>query len=218
MSFVKPYWLWYFCSFIVVVFLSYSIFTLLKSNALDNSQEKKTTTNYNLSNLKSPCRELTKKDLFLKIEKEGEIVKPRSSMKKINTLMSNPIDWMVQSTDGQVLDLYCYRNKKVFINLWATWCPPCIEELPSLSDFAEKNSQQILVIAVTTEPLKTVTRFIDKSFSDLSKNLKIVQISPEELEHYFPTASLPATYIFNKKGLLEERILGAYDWLQYSLK
>lgn len=220
MSFFKQHWLWFFSFFIFLICLTYSFFIFLKTNQLDNDKHQKTTDiKSDFSSIKSSCRNVTKQDLFLKIKNKNKLSKTSSSLKKMDKLIKEPLDWMLQSLDGSILDLYCYRDKKkVFVNLWATWCPPCIEELPSLSKFAKKNFKEVLVVAVTTEPLGHVRDFLQESFSDLSKELKIARVSSEELENYFSITSLPSTYIFNKKALLEDYIVGAYDWSQYSLK
>ncbi len=164
------------------------------------------------SNLKSPCRDLTGK---------GELKKQKAILfsnrvDRLNELMETPIDWIFKNIKGEVFDLYCYRGKKrILINLWATWCPPCIEELPSLSALAEQ-TKNILVIAVTTESLEVVNSFIQKSFPDLSESLQIVRVSKEELNQYFIPDSLPVTYLFNKEGKLESKILGARNWQEMS--
>ena len=56
--------------------------------------------------------------------------------------MDKPIDMVFKDIHADVIDLYCLRNKKtLIINFWATWCPPCIEELPALSQLAEKHKK-----------------------------------------------------------------------------
>ena len=137
---------------------------------------------------------------------------------QLQKLRSTPIDLVVEDIKGKIWDLYCYRDKKTLvINLWATWCPPCVEELFSLSQLAEKTKEETLVLALSTEPKETLSRFIKRSFPDLGKSLKIVSLPEDKLEKYFPKDSLPVTYIFNKKGKLIEKEIGAKDWNQKEL-
>ena len=167
-----------------------------------------------IKDLESPCRGLVSKK---SLKKQKQVVSSKRA-DQINQLVEHPIDWIFKDIKGETFDLYCYRGRKrVIINLWATWCPPCIKELPSLSMLADKAVKDILIFAITTESLEVVNPFIQKSFSDLSQHLKIVKISSEELKKYFPSDSLPITYLFNKKGKLENKIIGDRDWLEMGL-
>ena len=104
------------------------------------------------------------------------------------------------------------REENLVINLWATWCPPCVEELLSLSKMAEKTQDQALVLALSSEPEATLSRFIKRAFPDLKKDLKIVSLPEEKLREFFPQDSIPVTYIFNKEGKLAHKEQGSRDW------
>lgn len=157
----------------------------------------------------TPCRELSATAL-------GDINKESASenrIQKLERLMNKPIDWVLRDINGNVIDLYCFRGKKIVIlNLWASWCPPCIQELPSLSRLAEKHHKQIAVIAVSSESKDTVKNFLKQAFSDLSPHFKIAHADKEDKLKYFPEDQLPVTYIFNRKGLLKVKEQGARDW------
>ena len=201
---------------IFFVFLTVSIgfsVVFFKFTLLDNKENNNVSLSSNIKKIKSPCREIS-------IENKMESKKINSSQRiqKLTKLMESPIDWIFRDIYGDVIDLYCLRGKKIIIiNFWATWCSPCIEELPSLSHLAKNNKDKILVLAISTEPLGTIKNFLNQSFSDLSSQLKIVQISIEEKSQYFPEDSLPVTYIFNKKGFLKVKELGAKDWSNKNL-
>ena len=166
-----------------------------------------------VTTIKSPCRGFIDK----KINSQKKIIISKR-IDQLNALMELPIDWIFKDIKGEVIDLYCYRDqKKILINLWATWCASCIEEMSSLSQLADTTISDLLVVAITTEPLKEVQTFIDNSFSDLSNHFKIVSVSSMELDQYFFQDSIPTTYIFSKKGLLENKILGSKDWLKINI-
>lgn len=134
-------------------------------------------------------------------------------VQKLNRLMDVAINWSFISLNGEVIDLYCLRNKKrIVLNFWATWCPPCIKELSSLSQLAKENKAQIFVVAVSIEDKITVEKFLTRSFSDLDPMLKIAVVDEKEKLTYFPKDNLPVTYIFNTKGFLEMKVLGDRDW------
>ena len=169
-------------------------------------------------------RVLLLKDKVLYDTKEipvGETYFPKkeiSNSEKLNQLMDQAIDWSFKDIYGQDIFLKSYKGKKkILINVWATWCAPCIEEMLSLSALAEQSQKKLIVIGITTEPIGVVKKFISKSFPDLSVHFKIVRISPEEFQKHLPESPLPSTYIFNKSGYLEDKVIGAKDWLKYPI-
>ena len=176
-----------------------------KNNIVDLSSD--------IKKIKSPCREVS-----IDNQEDSKKLNPPQRIQKLAKLMDTPIDWIFKDIHGHVIDLYCLRGKKiVIINFWATWCPPCIEELPSLAQLAENNKDQIFVAALSTEPLETIKNFLNQSFSDLSPHLKVAQVSIKDKLQYFPEDFMPATYIFNKGGLLKVKELGARDWSEKNL-
>lgn len=168
-----------------------------------------------------PCKEESqehdKKDLKKKeISNQWSLKSDRQSL--METLRKHPIDLILKDIKGKLWNLRCYQDKKnLIINLWATWCAPCIEELLSLSLMAEKTKDHALVLAISTESKEVLTRFIKRSFPDLKGNLKIVSLKKEVLNRYFPEDPLPVTYVFNKQGKLSVKISGARDWIQPEL-
>ena len=134
-----------------------------------------------------------------------------SRLALLDRLADQPLDWIIQDINGEAVDFACYRGKaRVVINLWATWCPPCIEELPALARLAQKSG--ILAAAVSTEPEAKVRQFIEKSFPGLSRHLKIAAVSAEEQKALFPEDPLPVTYLFNKEGKLAMKASGPRAW------
>lgn len=155
-------------------------------------------------------RSLNKKSFISKLSNSTERLTRRDQMSK---LKNEPLDLVVQDIKGKTWDLYCYRGQKhLIINLWATWCSPCVEELLSLSHFAEKTKENTVVIALSIESPETVFKFIKKAFPDLKKSLKIASLPEKKLRTYFPEDPLPVTYIFNKEGRLSKKIGGARNW------
>ena len=137
-------------------------------------------------------------------------------LNKTANLSQTPIDWTVRDINGNSVEIKKGKTPLV-INLWATWCAPCIEELPSLSALADREGREGLVVAVTTESLEKVRRFVKSAFPDLSLHLKIVSVSRREQNQFFPADNLPVTYLFDRNGLLVRKVTGARDWISYPL-
>lgn len=196
-------------SFFVKKYIFFLLFIFLFCCGWFYLQFTKKNTASGSNKIKTPCR--------LASLPEGKQYQTER-IKKLEKLMSSSIDWIIKDTKGNVIDLYCFRGKKtVVINFWASWCPPCIKELPSLSRLAENNPDQLFVLAISEEPLLVIKKFIQQSFSDLSSNLKIAQVSKEDKLRYFPEDQLPATYVFDKEGILKIKELGARDWSEKRL-
>jgi thiol-disulfide isomerase/thioredoxin len=120
----------------------------------------------------------------------------------------------VQDINGNIVNLQSLKGKKLFVNLWASWCPPCKREMPSI----EKLSQSVGNNKVS---------FVLISFDDQFENAKkYVASKGFKLPIYYPTENppalfsvqgIPATFIFNEDGELIKRIDGSenYDTKEY---
>jgi thiol-disulfide isomerase/thioredoxin len=108
---------------------------------------------------------------------------------------------------NQKVDLKSYKGKKIIVNYWATWCKPCIIEMPGLIRAQEilKNHNYTFLL-VSDEKISKISKFKnDKKYN--FNFLKSVG-SNERLGIY----SLPTAYIFNEKGIKIETIVGTIVW------
>lgn len=120
----------------------------------------------------------------------------------------------VQDVNGKPLNLQHFKGKKVFVNLWATWCPPCRAEMPSI---------QKLYQSVDTSKVAFVMLSLDDNFvkaKAYTKKQKLdfpIYYPAEELPAFFNVQVIPTTFIFNENGDLVKRIDGGdnYDSQQY---
>ncbi len=123
----------------------------------------------------------------------------------------DPAFWQLQfaAPDGQVLNMASFRGKPLILNFWASWCPPCIEELPLLSSFYNSNlanGWQVLGLAVD-EPLP-VRRFLERfpiSFPVAMAGLSGVEIS-RSLGNSI--GGLPFTVLIDSAGQIARRKMG----------
>ena len=116
-------------------------------------------------------------------------------------------NWKLQDTEGNVFDFESAKGKVILVNLWATWCPPCIAEMPSMDDLYRDYKDKVVFLFVSGEERETVSSFLKKrelsipSFTPLSKY-------PEDLY----SKSLPTTYIIGKDGMIHVEKTGAANW------
>ncbi len=111
--------------------------------------------------------------------------------------------------NGNTTDLQSLKGKKVFVNIWATWCSPCRAELPSIEALYSKADKEKVVFVM----LSLDENFdLAKQFAK-SKNLETPVYYPaEKLPAMFDTGGIPATFISNTKGKLIKQNNGADDY------
>jgi len=134
-----------------------------------------------------------------------------NSNKSINEDLSDLESLQTKTTfvdlDENNLDLSEFKQGKIVINYWATWCAPCIKEMPSLKR-AEKilNDYGYTFLLVSDETISKISRFKEEMNFDF--NFLKSGKSFETLGIY----SMPTSYIFDETGKLVETIVGAIEW------
>ena len=110
-------------------------------------------------------------------------------------------DFSVTDTAGTQHRLSDYRGKWLLVNYWATWCPPCLEEIPDLvALYDERHDKDLMVLGVAMEYKsgKEVAKYVD----DMLMSYPIV-LGTESVTAQIGSAEvLPTTYIFNPRGQL----------------
>jgi peroxiredoxin len=119
-------------------------------------------------------------------------------------------DFEVVRQDGSRVRLSSLRGKVVFVNFWATWCPPCREEMPDLEKLAESLSKV---------PFELVAVSADESWREISafqagKPTKLlVGLDPEKsISHTWGTEKLPESYVVDRDGHIRLRFVNVQPW------
>lgn len=120
--------------------------------------------------------------------------------------------------NGKLIELASLRGSLVIVNLWATWCPGCREELPALQNLAAKRipGLEVLAVAADREPRKTVADFAKMlGLSKLAIGLApdpLVSRKDAEQRSPFVLYAMPITYLIGRSGAVEGYFLGQVDW------
>ncbi|MEQ9300999.1 MAG: TlpA disulfide reductase family protein [Cyclobacteriaceae bacterium] len=112
----------------------------------------------------------------------------------------------LKTLDGAPIDLSTYGSKVLILNLWATWCGPCIKEMPDLEEMEAELGDDFVLLLASDEGAAKINKFKEKRGFDLD----FVQIdnSLESLGVY----SLPTTFIVGTDGELVDTLIGAREW------
>ena len=114
---------------------------------------------------------------------------------------------ILSDLEGKSFDLNLYEGNVIILNIWATWCKPCIAEFESLEKVREKfKDKNIKIIAVSNEDLKLINSFLDKRKFDL----EFIKLNGDL--SYFNAYSLPTTVVFDKNGDESFRLTGGVDF------
>ena len=130
---------------------------------------------------------------------------------KIPTIGQPVPEVTLPDLEGGTVRLSDFRGDVVVLNFWATWCPPCVEEMPSLQRLQQalgKKGLQVLAAAVD-ENLEDVASFREKH--DLS--LPILHDRGGRIARRFSTFKYPETYVVDRDGNLVAKIIGPQDWV-----
>ncbi len=112
---------------------------------------------------------------------------------------ADPVDFELPDLQGKTHKLSDFRGKWVLVNYWATWCPPCLEELPELVIFHETHKDtDAVVIGVNFEDVGTDK--LSKFISDYSISYPIVRTKPGPSSALGPIPGLPTSYLVNPQG------------------
>lgn len=117
-------------------------------------------------------------------------------------------DWTVQSLDGQDLKMADVKGKVVFLNFWATWCPPCVAEMPGIQQLHEKlKDGGVVFVCVSNEETSKVSRFVkEKGFTF---PIYTMHGAPPGV---FKTRGIPATFILSPDGKIAFKHIGSAKW------
>lgn len=116
---------------------------------------------------------------------------------------------LVDMTD-QAAGLGSAKGKWLVVNLWATWCMPCREEMPALDRLAAARPEMVVVaVATGPNPVPAIKSFLDKAGI---VTLTVLRDPGQELAHQMGVMGLPVTLIVNPEGMEVARLIGGADW------
>ncbi|MDO8432909.1 MAG: TlpA disulfide reductase family protein [Candidatus Binatus sp.] len=127
-------------------------------------------------------------------------------------------DFKLEALDGRSVSLESLRGKVVFLNLWATWCGPCRQEMPSMETLYDgfKNNHDFVMLAVSqdTRGRAAVAPYVEKNGYHFT-----ILLDPEnKVGESYDLAGVPETFIIDRGGRIVAHHMGAFDWSRPDVK
>jgi len=120
-------------------------------------------------------------------------------------------DFQLRDTKGNPVSLSSLSGKVVLVNFWATWCPPCRAEMPSMEKLNQAmTGEDFVMLAINIEEngRESVAEFLQKTphtFSILYDDQGVVQ-------KLYGVYKFPESFVIRKDGIIDDRVIGAIDW------
>ena len=120
-------------------------------------------------------------------------------------------NFTLSDLDGKMVSLTDYKGQVVFLNIWATWCPPCVEEMPSMEKLYQELKDEdfeIIAVSIDASGAKAVLPFMKKhklSFPALAD-------TGGSLQGLYQTTGVPESFIIDKNGIIVEKAIGPRNW------
>lgn len=127
---------------------------------------------------------------------------------KENREVLTDYNWQLEGLNVEKLDFKTQKKEVIFINFWATWCPPCIAEMPMLQKLYNDYGDKITFVFITTDSQEKVNSFYQKH----TYNLPTYALKGKLPDVFSKNNSIPATYLIDKNGNIVISKTGAANW------
>ena len=126
-------------------------------------------------------------------------------------------NFSLKNMNNKEVTLRELEGKKVFINFWASWCPPCKAEMPDIQKLYENHGEDIKIIAVNLEEEKTK---VEKYLNNEELDFTVLLDKNNKVAGQYLVRAIPTSYFLNEKGIIIEKNLGvlSYEKMKENLK
>lgn len=134
-------------------------------------------------------------------------MKEPNFLKKIQVLEKVDYNWSLKTLDGQVFDLERARGRVVLINIWATWCPPCVMEMPGFQRLYDKLKNEIVFVFASYEEAEVLSGFLKKN------NYTFPVYIFKTLPSFYENQGIPVTFVISQEGkIVYKEVGGPIAW------
>lgn len=121
-------------------------------------------------------------------------------------------DFELTTLTGKKTNLSDFKGKKIILNFWASWCPPCVAEMPHMQKFYEKNKDNgIEIVAVNLTSMEKKIQDVKDFSNKYELSFPILLDEKGEIGSKFQAFGIPTSYIVDSKGIIRKKIVGPMD-------
>jgi len=148
---------------------------------------------------------------------KGTEVELKSKVSGLNK-GETPPDFTLKTLDGKQLTLSSLKGKKVVLNFWATWCPPCKAEMPHMQDYYvdKANEENVEIVAVNLTYSEKSIENVQHFRNSYDITFPIVLDEEDKIGKQYEVLTIPSTYFIDSKGRVQHRVIGPVDEAQLS--
>ncbi|RAK12747.1 peroxiredoxin [Halanaerobium saccharolyticum] len=118
-------------------------------------------------------------------------------------------DFTLKNMNDQEVNLSDYRGQKVFLNFWASWCPPCRKEMPDMQKLHEEYGKEVVILAVNVgENKSTAANFMMEN----GLNFSVLLDTDKSTAQNYLVRGIPTSYFLDKNGIIKEKVVGAVSY------
>jgi thiol-disulfide isomerase/thioredoxin len=141
---------------------------------------------------------------ILRVEREREQIEPPFAVERVEPRAAPALMWT--TVDGSIGHVEQARGSVLVLHFWATWCPPCVAELPGLIELGREGNVRVIAVSLDDD-WEVVREFFGGVIP-----AEVVRASPNDVAKAYGVSTLPETWIVDADGLVRLRIAGERDW------
>ncbi|MGP7815891.1 peroxiredoxin family protein [Niallia sp. 01092] len=114
-------------------------------------------------------------------------------------------DFSLKNLAGDTVKLSDYRGKKVMLNFWATWCPPCKQEMPTIQQFFKESGNKVVILAVNIDGTEDVVDFVNNRHL----TFPILLDEKDKVNELYKIITIPTTFFIDENGVIKQKYYSA---------
>ncbi len=122
-------------------------------------------------------------------------------------LSENQMDWYLEDLDGNRVSFSEFKGQPIFLNFWATWCPPCLAEMPSIQRLYNEYNNRMAFVLISSEKTDVLREFIQEE----NYTMPIYHLK-SDLPDVLSSRSIPASFLITPEGKIVMKKQGAAKW------
>ncbi|MGE7622522.1 peroxiredoxin family protein [Viridibacillus sp. NPDC096237] len=148
-----------------------------------------------------------------KVDMRSTIVEDKLGVKNGLAVGELAPDFELETLDGKKVKLSDFQGKKVILNFWATWCPPCKAEIPHMQKYYENFAKEdnFEIVAVNLTSYKESIKYVEKFVKTYEMTFPVLLDTEGEQMNAYDIHIIPTTYFLDTKGIIQKKVIGPVD-------